>query len=139
MSTMETRRYYNPATLITETVTLAYAAVTGLVPWDAEDNEVETVNGVERAVMVREDFNSMLKDELIIRADDLGLLTSGTRADIIARIEAKLDAIAASPDVPCIGCPPKGGTEPVPVASPTTLHSNSADGEDKNTSPQKEG
>lgn len=139
MSTMETRRYYNPATLITEKVTPAYAAVTGLVPWDAEDNEVETVNGVERAVMAPEDFESMLKDELIVRADDLGLPTTGTRADIIARIEAKLAAIDASPDTPCVGCPPKGGTGPVPVASPTTLHSNSADGDEENESPQKEG
>lgn len=146
MQTMtdETSRYYNPVTLLTEQATPSYAATVGLIPL-ADDAETQIgLSGQEFVVIAGEDLSSLSKPELVQRAEDLDLDTSGTKADIIERIEARAAEVEAASDG-CIGCPPKGGTEstilvsdPV-VLEPNELHGDSAAGEEDNINPQKEG
>ena len=121
----ETRRFYNPITLIIEDAAPAYARAAGLVEWDGEVEEDGA--HVVRASLAGPDLDQLNKAELQDRARDLGLDETGTKAALKARLESHVDELDG---------------EAIFSGSPVEfdgLHSDSAAGDESTIDPQKEG
>lgn len=90
------RLFRRPTTGTTATPVATTTSAAPVVTFDADDeyeDETETAAAAEAAPKrAREDYAPRLKTDLIEMAEERGLDSSGTKADIIARLEDDDDA-----------------------------------------------